>query len=53
MYILKTNYQKVGKDSTDLFDKQQSRQYHRGPVAASQISSSHYGLTSSDEIDKE
>lgn len=53
MYILKTNYQKLRKDSTDLFDKQQSMKYHRGPVATSQISSSHYGLTSSDEIDKE
>lgn len=53
MHILEAKYQKLREASTDLSDRQLSKQCHRGPVAASQISSSHCGLTSSDKSDQE
>lgn len=38
---------------TDQSDKQQCRRCHREPVISFQIPSSHYGLTSSDNINKQ
>ncbi len=38
---------------TDLSDKQQCRRCHRGPAVSFPIPSFHYGLTSSDKINRE